>query len=996
MGRAVKRLVGSRSSGSVLAMVLVLGLGASVTTIAGPAWASPSASELETLESGADPSADDPVEGEDASSSPGLEAEPDAAPEVVEGAEGAEPAPEGSEVEDAVEDSSASQAGSLPPSAGLTVPGQRNEVASDVLGRGYEQVIRLNDSKVEIVEPSTRGSQVIRSFEVGASAEWPSNHYPPLGSTRLFFGGKNIAEKLEDHSASRLAVAGGHIYVSNVRSRKQGIDKGEKLVEDGSVIKKYSANGALLNTREEATDYAVTALDAFVWQNETYLAIGLNTTGVRVVKTNVDRMPDVYTAFTGWNGRGKVLDQARDQVSDVKLGTDGDGRLLLAAGRMTSEGAALEVADLAAKKVIWTQNHRPAGVVSEWPGVMSFGAFGPEGRQHLAVGWPSIGRLNVYDTSTGKEVGAWQGDRVNVVRFFTDAFGEPRIGFRSGAGEMMRAHIARIDASGSFAVVETVAGLELEYMVPGYRAYSMQVENRSRAEISIKGYTGPTRVNGCWLAGALKGVAGTLPTQAVRIKAGAKGGPYASAHRLSGEQCWSGSPGVFYLQVELPGEPGHRRIVQVQGEWRGLQIKEQVGSGRLTVHLEPHDVRVDGYFGARLVVTDRYAAPELTGTPKLEAIRLTPAPATGRAPTDRVDDPARPVHRFTVSGVSWQVPGAGDDLTEAVLPLPTAEGSVDGRTWHSLGTVASPVAPSRDGDRVTMGDALFDWQTTPGATNDFRYFRVKTGAQMYSNTVDVHPLPVPAATTLVTGVSIVEAGAPRANGLDQSPMRVSLIDGALRPMDPVVNAELYRRIYFRDATTQALITGLGDPSDPSQLVMFSLRPGQYANETGGSEASTSIGAYFSTRSTQPGRKVKAMFKHNAISYAALEGVAPLSPVANLLVPAQGSTGTGGVSISKCLEGPCTLADPERAPALHSLTSSSVSVQLRSILVQGGASLPLIDPHHYGDELTIAKDSFTYQGSRATLRNPGGLGYNAAIAGQLITHGERVALESLYV
>ncbi|WP_308797498.1 hypothetical protein [Agromyces silvae] len=898
---------------------------------------------------------------------------------------------------EAAETAGAAQTSTLPADTGITVPGGKNEVAADVLGLGYEQVVRLNESKVEVVEPVSRGSKVLKSFEVGAKQAWPTYGF----GLPLFYGGTNMTTKVVGHSATRVAVAGRHIYVSNLLTKTSFDPWGKAVIEaDGSTLTRYTATGMFVDQRRLPADFAIISLDGVVWNGEEYLAFGLNKYGVRIVKPAVDGkpdgMPDVQELLTHWKGPdrpGGVVE--RDQIIEVKFGTDTDGRLLVAMGAVTQEMPALAVHYALSGAELWTKNFRPHQLGWEWPEVVAFGALGAEGRPHVAMGWPTQGRVSFMDAETGQEKGWLDGGVVSVIRFFTDAAGEHRVGIRRGVGMEFTSHVARLDAGGVPAFTENGGAGDLEWMVPGYRPVSLQVENRSRAELSFKTYSGSTRTRGCWYGSELKGAAPAVPKQPVRIAPGANAGPYTSAWRTVGEQCYSSDVGVVYLQLDLPGEPGHRRIVQLQGDKDGVRIKEQVGGDRLSVRVEPRNASVDGLYGARLVVTDTYAAPTVAGTPKLEGARLTPAPAEGRQPTDKVDDPSRPVHRFTVSDVSWTVPGAASGLSEAVLPLPFAEGSVDGQTWHRLGTVASPLAPTRDGDRVTMGQGVFDWQTPPGAANDYRYLRVNAGGAI-SNVVDLVGLPVPPAADLVQGVSMVADGGARANGLDQAPMRVSLVGSDLRELDATAHAELYQRIYYRDGLTKALITGLGDPADPSQLVMFSLKPGQYANESASASATTSIGAYFSTRSMQPGRQVRAMFKHNAVGPDAFEGSAPLTPITNFLVPSRESSGAAGISIDTCAEGPCAIADPSVAPVLHSLTSTSVSVQFRAIAVHGGASLPLSAPNTPGEVLTVAEDSFEISGSRASLRNPSVLGYNATISGQVISHGERVALENLYV
>ncbi|MDR5701674.1 hypothetical protein, partial [Agromyces aerolatus] len=229
------------------------------------------------------------------------------------------------------------ESSSLPPGVGVTVGGT-NTVAADVLGLGYEQVVRLNGSRVEVVEPVTRGSAVLRSFEAGASHAWPTGLFGPV-----FYGGINMANRV-GQGASRLAVAGEHIYVSNLRTRQAEAAPPDVRVPDGSVTTKYSVDGVVLNQRVEKPDYAVTALAGIEWRGKEYLAIGLNQSGVRIVDDTVQEMPDVHALMLHYSGplrSGSVRSiNERDQITQLRFGPVGD-KLMLAVGVLTGDMPAL-------------------------------------------------------------------------------------------------------------------------------------------------------------------------------------------------------------------------------------------------------------------------------------------------------------------------------------------------------------------------------------------------------------------------------------------------------------------------------------------------------------------------------------------------------------------------------------------------------------------------------------------------------------------------------
>ncbi|WP_308797496.1 hypothetical protein [Agromyces silvae] len=874
----------------------------------------------------------------------------------------------------------------FPADSGITVPSGKNEHAVDILGLGYEQIVRLNGSRVEIVEPVTRGSHVLRSFEAGASAAWPKTE---VGAP-LFYGGSNMTTLLVGHSASRLAVTKSHIYVTTMRSEQVPDSIGRpRLVAAGTVTTMFTVDGEVKNWRTEGREFAVTALDAFEWKGEEYLAIGLNYSGVRIVKPGQWGMPDFRVFMTHYSGPDReelFMTHHRDQITEVELGTDGEN-LLVVVGVLTFSMPTLLGYDVTNDREIWAKNFRSSTDAWQWPEVVSIGTSGLRGQPQAVVGWPTLGNVNIIDLATGDTWKSWDGGVLASARYFTSVSGEPRVALRRGIGHVFESFVLKVGADGELAATASGGGAELAWMAPGYRAMSVQIDNRTGVGLRFQLFTGASDEQGCWMNSGMQGVTSPFPSQPVQVAAGASSAQYVAAHILWGEPgnaCRLARAGAFSMQLDPLGEPGHRQVAQVITDGHGLWVHDQVGGGRFSVRTEPNGPR-----GVRLVVTDRHAAPSIVGAPVIEAARLTPAPAEGHQPGDDVNDPTRPVHRFTVSGVTWRVQGSDADLADATLPLPRAQASVDGERWDDLGTIASPLAPSREGDRVTMGAAVFDWQTAVGAANDYRYFRVAAGGAI-SQVVDVTTLAAPTPTSIVTKVDMSGTGTPRGNGLDQIAMRVSLHGGAA--LDPTDYPELYARVYYRDLETKALITGLGDPTVPNQAIMFSLQPGQYPND-GLSAQASSIGAFFSIRSPEAGRQIIAVFKSDGTKKSAHGSPAGqwVSPAKHALTT-QG-TGAGGLSVGSCAEGACVLADPGAAPALHSLTATSVSVQLRTGAVPGSGSLPMLRPEGGALIQPLPSDTVLIGAGRATLSNPNAFGPVSTITSHVVTHGERITFEN---
>ena len=126
-----------------------------------------------------------------------------------------------------------------------------NEAAADVMGLGFDQVVRLRGSRVEIVAPPSGGGVVLASFKAGTDATWPGCDRP--------FHGQDVLRAI-GHEASRVSVVGGRIAVSLVRC---AADLSTFPWSDGrgwSSVELYEPDGTFVTRRTFADGVAVTAL----------------------------------------------------------------------------------------------------------------------------------------------------------------------------------------------------------------------------------------------------------------------------------------------------------------------------------------------------------------------------------------------------------------------------------------------------------------------------------------------------------------------------------------------------------------------------------------------------------------------------------------------------------------------------------------------------------------------------------------------------------------
>jgi hypothetical protein len=363
------------------------------------------------------------------------------------------------------------------PDKNITVGQNRNEATGDVLGRGSEQLIRIEDGKILILENGRQGAAVLKTIDAGLNTVWPKVGFGNMDRP-AFRGGLAMSDTVK-HAPSRLAVLGNTIYVSQLMTRPDGL----RRVEAGSVVSTYSAlTGQKVVDRERVfpDDVAVTALDAYEFDGEPYLAIGLNTYGVRVARADAPGLPDHRIVHEdSWTGRDGG---ERDMATVVKLGTDDYGRFVLVAGRLTWDGAALVTTDLRAGSTgvyagveLWGNNWRGKDDNKkprlQWPDLISFGKLGSGAtrtQELMAVAWPTLGRVSFLDATNGID---WNWvDRptgANSIRFFTsnEGHGLVAIGRDHSTGRYMiggvndQKHLTEVHEGPNLALPTMVAAL---------------------------------------------------------------------------------------------------------------------------------------------------------------------------------------------------------------------------------------------------------------------------------------------------------------------------------------------------------------------------------------------------------------------------------------------------------------------------------------------------------------------------------------------------------
>jgi len=310
-------------------------------------------------------------------------------------------------------DAEAAQAASIP-----TVPGGPNQAVGDVLGLGYEQVVRFTSdgSGVEIADPAPRGGATLGSFEL---THWAVGYAP-----------------------SRIAVLGATIYVATSKR------PANSPIENR--ITAYSAAGLPGNTREFLdAERVITSLDAVNWNDTAYLALGFQTGGTLVVQ-DTPGLPDFQRLGAHWQA----------PVVATKFGTDGARRLLLAASVSLAPGLPAVIAhDVRSRTEIWSTR----GNASEDPAdLLSFGELGAQGTPQFAIGDSTHGHVTFHDADSGRERVSLQTGPASVVRFYENPAGDRRVAIRAERGL-----IGAIDAQFAWTTVAEGPAADLAWLMQG-------------------------------------------------------------------------------------------------------------------------------------------------------------------------------------------------------------------------------------------------------------------------------------------------------------------------------------------------------------------------------------------------------------------------------------------------------------------------------------------------------------------------------------------------
>jgi hypothetical protein len=260
---------------------------------------------------------------------------------------------------------------------------------------------------------------------------------------------------------------------------------------------------------------------------------------------------------------------------------------------------------------------------------------------------------------------------------------------------------------------------------------------------------------------------------------------------------------------------------------------------------------------------------------------------------------------------------------------------------------------------------------------------------------------------------------PRANGVDQAPLAVALSSegaGLIPNSDP-----RYGLVYYRDADTLSLITGLYKSGDYSDYVSVGPCRGAYPNDTlgrgrtgrrrGGPGASPGAcpAGYSPTRNylvtaSAGKRGLVAVVNDSGTSDGAHQSSEIAVDARTGQLSASGTATGTGVQVTGCASSPttiCTLVDPTAAPALYQAgvatdqvgrpaAPPATGLQFTVRAVTSQQSLPLAMDTGDGKVHTLGSAPLNVTPTQAKLQDPSLFWSTDYIDTYLVSSGEQVS------
>jgi hypothetical protein len=918
----------------------------------------------------------------------------------------------------------------------------RDDLTGDFLGRGYDQRMRAEVSNLNIYDSPSRGGARLRSTPLDlVCAPDTGVHNPsqqPPGSYQGVYNYTWADDRYEALSTAYhlntiyLARNNDYLFIAGTKGNIfENVDSLYQnylyvLPPDGSCA---SASCALyqvaLPNQYPSGDFSeivravgVTSLAAGYVGGVPYLAVGLSDYGVQIYNV-AGGTPQLTSTFTGMaTGDGS-------QTPVTALAWDPSGSGLLAIGVISSadEGFFVQVDGNGNVQPNWLAWAHQGGV-GLIPSPLS-AAFGwrEDGSPVVAFGMSDSSLQLVDPKATGTETNALAvssapGGAIVAVnpipRFDGTAGGSDyavsnQTGLYGDAVLKGTGGLLRWDGTSSGLTAQPVSA-DSPNMVspdwdsfrewyPGIKEGRFQISNTSGEPVTVALHASANPGYGCWYAPSWAD-APAFPPGGITVAAGESSAIYTMGAYTAGAQggcAATDATGLWlgYLTITPVSHPADTCLVGLRlNRDMTVDVTDQAG-GSTTVSITNAHNQLAA-FGLWTITVGTPPAPTPQASPTVTGSRVTPA-----------DWPGPAVYRFDVTGATYQLPTPYQFGNQVMVPPLLVQGSVDGNSWTSLGSLVPATQPAVTAGppaQLTLGSATFWWEN-PAGQPAYQYIQVGLGPAGVPSQVKLADLQAPANETNLSGPQIAPTSSdktarPVDSGVDQAPLAVQVLDANSNPLPDTDPS--YQRIYYRDAAGNLVTNLFRTGADPAGFIGVSPCAGAYPNDgsvTMGRSAVAGTSHYVSTTSTTD-QQIKGYLG------GALNGTVPVSSLpidvqASAIAPVASATSASkGISLAGCADftgsslcrlfpisagPPALFLDTAGGVQIGILTMAQATTSVASLPLQQSAGMP---------EHLLASAPLTVSETAATLTDTSAFLPGDLVDTWLVAHGVLVPVVNI--
>jgi hypothetical protein len=902
----------------------------------------------------------------------------------------------------------------------------RDEITGDFRHLGYQQRMRAENSSLNIYDAATRGGGLLSNpaamdlsvpqsdndqfvtFYCGGLIGCSAPTWATSGDYSDTFHLNTIYLAQNSQNIFMTGITGSNLTIPNSPGDYQNTLY--VLPPDGSCGSASCAQAVVQLPTAYNTDgfdyraIAASSLAAGYVQGQPMLAVGLTDGGLQLYQM-YGHIPVLTATWTGMaTGTGA-------QTPVTALAFDPSGSGMLSVGVISPGNVGY---------VIRVQQDGTVGGVTTWAqtnaGVLST-AFGQRGDGSLVVAYGlNNATLQVIDpanTGTVSTIGTGQAEAVIVAinpipRFWGTPGGsdfavaqQTLPGILEGVGSAFRwdgasPGMTALNVSAGSTPTTTSNWEAFRSWYPGIKEGRFQVSNTSGEPITVGLQASPNSGQGCWYAPSWAD-ATAFPAAGVTVNGGQTSAIYPMGAYTAGANggCAATDPtGTWrgYLIITPTNHPADTRLVGLRlNRNLTVDVDDQAGGASTTVSITQINASTAALGLWNITVGTPPAPTPASQPPTVAGSRVTPADFTGPA-----------VYRFDVTGAVYQLPTPYPN--QLVVPPLQVQGSVNGTSWTTLGTLIPRTEPTISGSQLTLGPATFWWEN-PAGQPAYQQIRVGLGsAGVPSSPVLLSSLPAPADPTTITGPQIAATSsngiaAPVDSGLDQAPLSVQVLDRNSNPLPDTDPS--YPRIYYRNTTTNALITNLlltgANPN--SFLGVTPYDGGAYPNNgsAGSGQPGTFDGFHYVSTTSTINQQITGFIA------GATSPSQPIEVHASALDPVNNTTSAAnGISLAGCADftgsSLCRLypISPSQ-PALYLDTSNGVQIGIITAApaTTSAASLPLQQTAGTLEHL-LASAPLTVTATAATLTDTSAFLPTDHVDATLVTHGAFVPVINIPV